>query len=37
MDGGEEYCKKKFYKQLNILLESMYGGTLESTENPGKF
>ena len=35
-DGGVEACKKKFNNQLDILLESMYGGQIQQTEEPGK-
>ena len=35
-DGGEEHCKRKFYKQLNVLLETMYGGKIRETADPGK-
>ena len=31
-----EACKKKFNNQLDILLESMYGGQIQQTEEPGK-
>jgi len=31
--SGEEACKAKFHKQLGILLESMYGGQIESTSD----
>ena len=35
--SGEEACKAKFTKQLGVLLESMYGGTIEETEEERKF
>ena len=35
-DGGVEACKKKFNNQLDILLESMYGGQIQQTDDPGK-
>ena len=34
--SGEEACKMKFHKQLGILLESMYGGTIAQTEDESK-
>ena len=35
--SGEEACKAKFHKQLGILLESMYGGQIASTEDESEF
>ena len=35
--SGEEACKAKFNKQLGVLLESMYGGNIEETEEQRKF
>ena len=35
--SGEEACKAKFNKQLGVLLESMYGGNIEETEEERKF
>ena len=35
--SGEEACKAKFHKQLGILLESMYGGQIESTSDESEF
>ena len=34
--SGEEACKAKFNKQLGVLLESMYGGSIEETEEKRK-